>query len=129
MIFALALAALALRAGLEMRRRRRRGERPRRGLLASHLRLAKPAVVLILLGFLGGPTSAAWLRDWTPFGTFHAWLGVLAAGLFGSAGWLGLRMQRGRLSRARGANLHGTLGTLAMLAGAVAAAAGLVLLP
>ena len=129
MVFALSLAALALRAGLEMRRRRRRGEPPQRGLLASHLRLAKPAVVLLLLGFLSGPISAAWLRDWTPFGTLHSWLGVLAAALFGSTGWLGLRMRRGRLSRARGANLHGTLGTLAMLAGAVAAAAGLVLLP
>jgi hypothetical protein len=129
MLVALSLSFFALRAGLSMRRRRLRGQPPERGLLASHLRLARPAVVLVLTGFVGGPLSAWWLRGWTPFENFHAWLGVLAAGLFGSAGWLGLRLQRGRLSRARGANLHGLLGTLAMLAGAVAAAAGMVLLP
>jgi hypothetical protein len=129
MLLALALAAVALRAGLKMRRRRTRGEPPRRGLLASHLRVARPAVLLLLVGFLGGPVSAAWLRDWAPFGTLHAWLGVLAAGLFAAAGWMGWRMQHGQLSRSRGANVHGALGTLAMLAGAAAAAAGMVLLP
>ena len=89
MVLALALAALALRAGLAMRRRRRRGEAPERGLLASHLGVARPAVVLLLAGFVGGPLSALLLRDWTPFGTLHAWLGLSAALLFGSAGWLG----------------------------------------
>jgi hypothetical protein len=129
MLSALALAALALRAGLRMRRLRTRGAKPERGLLATHLRVARPAVLLLLAGFLGGPLSALFLRDWTPFGTFHAWLGLVAATLFGTAGWLGLRMQRGRLRRDRGANLHGLLGTLGMLFGALAAAAGMVLLP
>ncbi len=129
MLSALALAALALRAGLRMRRLRTRGAKLERGLLATHLRVARPAVLLLLAGFLGGPLSALFLRDWTPFGTFHAWLGLVAAALFGTAGWLGLRMQRGRLRRDRGARLHGLLGTLAMLFGALAAAAGLVLLP
>jgi hypothetical protein len=129
MLVALALAALALRAGLRMRRLRTSGAKPERGLLAAHLKVAKPAVVLLLAGFVGGPLSALVLRDWTPFGTFHAWLGLTAAVLFGSAGWLGLRMQRGSLRRDRGANLHGLLGTLGMLAGAVAAVAGMVLLP
>jgi hypothetical protein len=129
MVLALVLAALALRAGLAMRRRRVRGEAPGRGVLASHLRMARPAVVLLLAGFVGGPLSALFLRDWTPFGTLHAWLGLLAALLFGSAGWLGWRMQTGRLRRDKGANLHGLLGTVGMLVGAVAAAAGMVLLP
>lgn len=129
MLFSLALAGLALRAGLRMRRLRTRGAKPERALLAAHLRVARPAVPLLLAGFLGGPLSALFLRDWTPFGTFHAWLGLVAAVLFAGAGWLGLRMQRGRLRRDRGANLHGLLGALAMLFGSVAAAAGMVLLP
>jgi len=129
MLLALAAAALALRAGLRMRRLRTRGAPPERGLLASHLRLARPAVPVLLVGFVGGPLSAVFLRDWTPFGTFHAWLGLLAAALFGTAGWLGLEMQRGRLRRDRHANLHGLLGTLGMLVGALAAVAGMVLLP
>lgn len=91
--------------------------------------MARPAVVLLLAGFVGGPLSALFLRDWTPFGTLHAWLGLLAALLFGSAGWLGWRMQTGRLRRDKGANLHGLLGTVGMVVGALAAAAGMVLLP
>jgi len=129
MLLALVLAVVALRAGLAMRRRRVRGDPPERGLLAAHLRMARPAVALLLMGFLGGPLSALFLRDWSPFGTLHAWLGMLAALLFGSAGWLGWRMQTGRLRRDKGANLHGLLGTVAMGVGALAAAAGMVLLP
>ena len=91
--------------------------------------VALAAVVLMLVGLVSGPVSAVWLRDWSPFSSFHAWLALLAASLFGSAGWIGLQMQRGRLERSQGANLHGLLGTLAMLVGAVAAAAGMVLLP
>ena len=80
---------------------------------------------------LGGPASAAWLRGWTPFGSFHAWLGVLAALLFATAGFLGHRLATGRVTGDRGAfaTRHGLTGTLALLAGAVAAAAGMVLLP
>jgi hypothetical protein len=129
MLLALILAGFALRAGLRMRRLRTTGAKPERGLLATHLRVAKPAVVLLLVGFLGGPLSALFFRDWAPFGTLHSWLGVVAATLFASAGWLGLGMQRGRLRRDRGASLHGLLGTLGTLFGAVAAVAGMVLLP
>ncbi|MFP6605551.1 MAG: hypothetical protein VCC67_15770 [Myxococcota bacterium] len=129
MLSGLVLVAIALRAGLRMRRLRTSGAKPERGLLAAHLRVARPAVPLLLAGFLGGPLSALLLREWTPFGTFHAWLGLVAATLFGTAGWLGLRMHRGRLGRDRGASLHGLLGTLGVLFGALAAAAGMVLLP
>ena len=133
MLVALALAGLGLRAGLRMRRLRQHGQPPKRGLLAAHLRMARPAVVLMLLGGVSGPLSAVWLSDWSPFGTLHAWLALAAAGLFATAGWLGLRMQRGLAyegeRRDRAANLHGSLGTLAMLVAAVAAVAGMVLLP
>jgi hypothetical protein len=131
MVLGLTLAALALRAGLGMRTRRLRAA-PREGsLLRSHLRVARPAVALLLVGFGGGPLSAWLLRDWRPFGTLHAWLGLAAALLFGTAGWLGWKLQTGRVrgDRRRLVSRHGLIGTLALLGGALTAVAGMVLLP
>jgi len=126
MLVALAACGLSLRLGLHLRRSRRfRQPRPR-DLRARHLRLAKPAVVAICIGFLGGPLSAIALRDWDPMRTFHAWIGVLAAALFTAAAVLGRRLEGGR---SRGFDAHALLGLLAMLAGLVAAVAGFVLLP
>lgn len=79
----------------------------------------------ILAGFVAGPASMVWLRGEEPFGTVHALLGAAAASLFASAGWLGRGLERGR----GGPDAHAVLGLLAMLAGAVAAVAGFVLLP
>lgn len=126
MLLGLGAAALALRAGLRIRTARRRGGRRPPGLLRRHLRLAKPAVVALLIGFAAGPVSSLLLRDWAPFEHFHGWLGLAAAALFGATGILGWRLERGR-SRAR--DLHGLLGVLALLASAVAAVAGFALLP
>jgi hypothetical protein len=130
MVVALCLAALALRAGMRLRAQRQgRGVRalqPRAELLRAHLRLAKPAVVLVLLGFVAGPLSAVWLRGWSPFGKLHAWLGLAAALLFGTVAWLGHRLQAGRGGRP---DTHGWLALLALLMGALAAVAGFVLLP
>ena len=126
MIASLGVVALALRAGLRLRRARY-GHEPRTpDLLRSHLRLAKPAIALICVGFLAGPISAAWLRGWTPFATFHAWLGVLAAALFLAVAILGRRLER---QRGRPVDAHAILAGLAVLAAAVAVVAGLVLLP
>ena len=91
-----------------------------RGLLPGHVRVARPAVVLLLAGFVGGPLSALWLRNWTPFGTFHAWLGLFAAVLFATAGWLGTRLLKGQTSgdaRERAARAAGLAGTPAGPAG------------
>jgi uncharacterized membrane protein YedE/YeeE len=131
MVLGLVMAGLALRAGLAMRERRRRNQPPARDLLRSHLRVARPAVLLLLTGFAGGPLSALLLREWRPFGTLHAWLGIAAAGLFAAAGWLGWNLQRGvpAAERRRAIGRHGLLGTLALLVGALAAVAGMVLLP
>jgi len=126
MIASLGVVALALRAGLRLRRARF-GREPRApGLLRSHLRVAKPAIPLVCVGFLAGPISAAWLRDWTPFATFHAWVGALAVGLFLAAAILGWRLER---HRGRPVDAHAILAGLAVLAAAVAVVAGLVLLP
>jgi hypothetical protein len=95
-------------------------------LLRTHLRVAKPAVVLICVGFLAGPISVFWLRGWEPFTTFHAWLGTLAAALFVAVAVLGTRLER-RIGRP--VNAHAILASLAVLVAAVAVVAGLVLLP
>jgi hypothetical protein len=126
MIAAIGLATLALRSGLALRGARRRGERRRAPELRRHLALAKPALLLVVLGFAGGPLSMAWLRGREPFGTAHAWIGSTALVLFVAAGILGRRLERGR---GRPLDAHALLATLAVLAAAAAALTGFVLLP
>lgn len=126
MAAAVTAAAMALRAGLALRRARL-GRGPRAaGMRRAHLRLAKAAVAMVLLGFAAGPASSVWLRGWEPFASFHGLLGAGVAGLFATAAVLGRRLERGR-SRARDA--HALLGGLAVLLAAVGAVAGFVLLP
>ncbi len=129
MIASLTLAAWALRVGLGLRRRRTGrvpGGAGGAGLRRKHLRVAKPAVALLLVGFVGGPVSAVWLRGWDPFDSFHGWLGLLVASLFGAAAVAGHRIEEGR---SRAFDVHALLGILAVLAAAVTAVAGFVLLP
>ena len=126
MLVSIGLAALTLRAGLALRRARL-GRAPRDpGLRRRHLRLAKPAVAMILAGFVGGPLSALWLRGWDPFTSFHGVLGLAVASLFAAAALVGRRLERGR---SRAFEAHARLGALAVLGAALAAVAGFVLLP
>lgn len=126
MVVSIAVCVLALRAGSRIRRARQ-GLTPRDpSLRRRHMRLAKPGVLMISAGFLGGPLSMWLLRGRTPFETFHAWLGIAAAALFIAAGTLGRRLEHGR-STAR--ETHAQLAILAILFAASAAVAGLVLLP
>ena len=126
MAVSLALAVLALRAGLALRRARRGLGEKRPGARRAHLRLAKPAIALLGVGLLAGPPSAVALRAWDPFGTLHGWLALLVAGLFAAAFVLGRRLERGR---SRAFDAHALLGALAVLAAALTAIAGFVLLP
>ena len=126
MVIALALAALALRLGLNLRRARLRGLRREAASRRRHLRLAKTALVMLLLGFAAGPASAVWLRGWEAFATAHSAVAGTALALFGATGWLGWRLERGR-SRARDA--HALLGVLSTLVAAAAVGTGFVLLP
>ena len=75
MLVALGLCLVALRAGLALRRAHAAKRPPPPGVRALHLRVAKTAVLLVLCGFVLGPLSVAWLRDWTPMSSFHALLG------------------------------------------------------
>ncbi len=126
MIASLLLAAAALRQGLSLRRARALRRPPPPGARRRHLRLARPAVSLICVGFLGGLASAVWLRGFPPLRTFHALLACLALGLFLGAARQGSRLARGDASvRA----LHARLAACALLASIAAAIAGFVLLP
>jgi hypothetical protein len=126
MTAAVLACGLALRSGMAMRRSRRFRTRRAPGLREKHLALAKPAVAAIVLGFIAGPISSLWLRDWEPLRTFHAWVGITAAALFIAGMLLGRRLEGGR---SRAFDAHALLGLLAMLAALVAFVAGFVLLP
>src|SRR3990172_8005525 len=126
MAISLGVAALARRAGRARRRAPRRGAPRTRAELDRHARLGKLAVILVLVGFAGGPLSMALLRGREPFETAHALAGVCAALLFAAAGLLGRRLER---ARGRPLRAHATLAVAATLAAAIAFAAGLVLLP
>ena len=126
MTVAIALAALAARSGLRMRRARRLGTPRDRGDRSRHLRVAKLAVALVLVGAAGGPLSMAFLRGKAPFGTAHAFAGLLAVALYSAAAWLGHRLEHGR---GRPLEAHGLVALLALLASGLAAITGFVLLP
>jgi len=126
MIASIALAAAALRAGFALRRARAARRPAPRGARRRHLRLAKAAVVLVAIGFVGGCISAVWLRGWSPFATFHGVLGALVLALFAAAGTHGWLLERGRGGSRQA---HALFGALALLGALVAAIAGFVLLP
>jgi len=122
----LALAALAFRAGVRLRRSRLRRLPRTPELRAGHLRFAKPAVAMVLVGFVAGPISWVWFRGGELFGTFHGFVGLAVACLFGAAALVGRRIET---RRSRAHDLHALLGGLAILFAALAAVAGFVLLP
>ena len=125
MLLGLVLVLAAARVGLRIRRARALRARLPRQTRSRHLRLAKPGVGLLLAGFVAGPVSAVWLRGWEPFSTFHALLGCATALLLAATGVLGRQLERGAGRR----EAHALVGVLALLFGACAAFAGLVLLP
>ena len=126
MALCLVLAATALRAGLSLRRARIARRPPPVGARRRHLRVAKPAVALICVGFAGGLVSAVWLRGMTPLASFHGLLGVAALTLFLATWRQGARLERGD---ARVRALHARLGAGALLLAVAAALAGFVILP
>jgi len=126
MVGGLVIAVLALRAGVEVRRARARGVGRIADLRRLHVRLAKIAVPVLALGFVGGPVSMWWLRGRTPFGTLHAALGLVVVALFGVVAIWGRSVEQGNLDAA---TAHGRLALVAVIAAGAAAVAGFVLLP
>jgi len=127
MLASLTLAFLALRSGLRMRSARRRsGARRDPKERTRHLRLAKTALAMLLLGFSAGLASAVWLRGWEIFHTAHAFVSSTALLGFLTTGVLGRRLERGHQSVRE---LHGLLALLSTLLAVAAFGTGFVLLP
>lgn len=127
MLASLALALLALRAGLALRRARRRGTRREGRVLARHLRLAKLAVTLLPIGFAAGIASAVLLRGRDALGSTHGWVSSATLALFLAAAWLGRGLERRRPGAAP--DTHALLAVLAVLCAAASLFTGFVLLP
>ena len=123
---ALTVAWLAFRSGMTLRRTRQQGGTAGAAVRRRHLRLGRPAVLLVLIGAIGGPLSAWWLRSWTPFQTFHAWAGLACLAAFLFLAVAGLRLERGELAVRP---LHARVALLAVLLAALSAISGFVLLP
>ncbi len=126
MVLALGLAGMAARSGIHLRRSRLGLERRRPGARARHLRVARAAVALVLVGAAGGAASMVWLRGRELLDTFHGLAGLAAALLFATAGLFGRRLSRGHAA-SRGPHAGSAL--MALLAAAAAAVSGFVLLP
>jgi hypothetical protein len=121
----LALALLALREGLRIRRGRLRG---RRVDSRRHRRLGRAAVALLVAGGVAGFASMAWLRPDEPLGSsVHFRIALPALAGFAVGGILGLRLERGAGPGTR--RLHAWLGALGLLLGLAAAGAGFAILP
>jgi hypothetical protein len=126
MIATLVVIALALRPALELRRRRRAKLRGLAELRARHLRYARPAVALAIVGFAAGLVSAVQLRGWDLLHTFHGWLALAAVVAFATAAVLGSQVERGKRAALAA---HAAVALTAAGLSALTALAGLVLLP
>ena len=126
MLLSLAVAVAALRAGLALRRARRRGQRRSAEAYRRHLRLAKPALVMLGLGFGAGLASSVGLRGWGAFGTAHGAVASAALVTFLATGTLGWRLEHGQ---SRAVEWHARLAALSVLLAAAALGTGFVLLP
>ncbi len=127
MVAGMALLLTALRSGLGIRRERRRPSGISfAALRGGHLRWAKLALVWLLLGFVGGPISMAWLRGRDLFETAHGAVALVALALFVATGVLGFRLERGAPASRE---THAGVAVLAVLAAGLCAITGFVLLP
>ncbi len=129
MVATLALVLLALRHGLAMRSARSGGDLgrySRKEHRERHLRFGKPAIALLVVGFLGGLATTAFWQGEAPLTTFHGLLGSLALLAFGAVARFGGRLEEGDLS-AREA--HAWAAFVAVLLAGTGPIAGFVLLP
>ena len=126
MLGSLTLAAVTLRAGLALRRARRLGQRKSAAVYRRHLRLAKPTLLCVMLGFAGGIASSLTLRGWDALATAHGLIAVGTLATFLATGVIGWRMEHGQ---SHAVEWHARLAALAVLLAAAAMGTGLVLLP
>ena len=126
MVFSILWAMLTLRSGLVLRSARLRKVPRPKGARARHLRLAKPAILMITFGFAAGLASAIWLRGWGVFTTAHSLVSSTALLLFLATGWLGRQLEKGASRRV---DLHALVALAAVGTSVAAFFTGFVLLP
>lgn len=126
MVGGLTLLALALRSGLALRRTRLGHTRRTRDMRPRHLRYAKAAVLVLLVGAIAGPFSWVWLRGGEVLETFHGWVGIAVTALVLTTATLGRRLEIGA---SRSFDAHAVAGAILVLLASLSAMAGLVLLP
>ena len=120
------LLGLAVRTGLLLRRSRVKRTRRAPDARAAHLRVAKPAVAVLLRGAVAGPFSWVWFRGGEAFETFHGVVGVLAALLLIGTAVIGHRIEEGK---SRALDAHALAAAFATALAALAAVAGMAILP
>ena len=125
MTLCLGVLFFVLRLGLRSRKGRLAGAPPSIDLIRLHARLAKPAVVFVIFGFIGGGLSSSLIRNWSLMESFHAIVALVVVVLFTATAVYGRRAERGEGEP----GLHGLLGVLTMLGSFLAAIAGFILLP
>ncbi len=126
MVVSLVLAIATARLGLEIRRRRRKSQPVGADLRNRHLRYGKRTLAMIAFGFALGPVSMFWLRDRSPFDSFHGIVGVIVFGLFMWTGWSGRTLAAGN-REARG--IHRIAAASSIAAAMLSVVAGFILLP
>ena len=126
MVVSILLSLGALRSGLRLRSQRRLRGRLGAGTRRRHLRLARTAVGMISVGFLGGLASSFWLRGFGLFSTAHGLVGSAALLLFLATAALGRELEGGRSRRH---DLHAGLALAAIGLAVAAFFTGFVLLP
>ena len=126
MTIALGLVLATLRSGLAMRSRRVRGLRPILEDRQRHLRLAKPALAMIWIGFAAGLASSSLLRGWELLGSAHGKVSLVSLALFTATGWLGHQLEEGQRTDPE---RHAWLALAAVFSAAASLGTGFVLLP
>ena len=126
MVLAIGMSVTTARLGLEIRRKRMRGEPPGRVLRERHLRFGQIAVVMVVVGFLGGPPSMIFVREQSSFQTFHAVIGIVSLGTHLWAGASGRSLAKGNQD-AR--DVHRIAAASAIASAMLSAVAGFTLLP
>ena len=126
MVASLAVAVATARLGLEIRRRRARGEPVGGALRERHLLFGQRAIAMVSIGFVGGPLSMLFFRERAWFDSFHGILGIIVLGLFLWTGWSGRALAAGNREIR---DIHRLAAASAIGSAMLSAVAGFTLLP
>lgn len=125
MLTAICTGGWVLRLGLRMRAVRGRGQKRPKAWWHQHIRFARAALTIGLVGLVLGPLTWVGLRGEPLLSSLHGKVGVATATLALGAWLVGRRLAVGRGQR----ELHALLGILTVLGALVALLTGLELLP